>query len=766
MNAAIEEFNKIANHILSPHEIQDKLLGYTRIYSLEALPQMLKENPQWILWKPEYLQDKDKVNKIPINPKNYRNASSTNPATWTSYDEAVSALIPGYGLGFVLSTDDGLTGIDIDKCIADNWIEPWVQEIINELGSYSELSPSGTGIRIFVEGNWPPGGNRKGQLEVYTHGRFLTVTGNHLEGTPFTVEPRQEALNSLHKEHFDKQNTVEMPQQVPAPVFLSDSELINIAKKSKQGSEFMRLLAGDWQGVYESQSQADQAFCNMLAFWTGKNEAQIDLMFRSSGLYRAKWDQMHGAQTYGQMTITKAVADTRNVFEPRVIPLSSAQADFAKPAYFDEQGTFIPAWLAEDILQEYHIKFAAGDFWIYDGGVFRPGGDHTLEKLAQDKLGNATRTSRIKETLDYIKRETYSELPKPQHNLINLKNGRLNWKTGELMPHDPNIFEIVQLPVTYDFLALCPIYDRYMETTLDPEVIQLAEEIIGYCLLPDTRFEKAVMCTGAGRNGKSLFLFIIQKLLGSENVANVALQELEENKFRAAELLGKLANLFADLDARALKGSSFFKMLVTGDPLTAERKFKDPFSFVNYARLIFSANKLPRSADTTFAFYERWLIIPFENTFDVNNPDTDPDLRTKLSSSGELSGILNRDLSGLQRLCFVGRFTEPASVRAALNEYQRQNDSVMAFCDECVEAAPDKTLTKQDFYFSYKVWCESQGLKPVSQKKMKPSLVQVFPHVREGRNGNYGPRVWFGIELSEDAPRAYGFNNAQYDFLD
>ena len=334
------------------------------------------------------------------------------------------------------------------------------------------------------------------------------------------------------------------------------------------------------------------------------------------------------------------------------------------------------------------------------------------------------------------------------------------------MPHDPNSFEIVQLPVTYDFLALCPVYDHYMETTLDNDVIRLAEEIIGYCLLPDTRFEKAVMCTGAGRNGKSIFLYVIQQLLGPENVASVALQELEENKFRAAELLGKLANLFADLDARALKGSSFFKMLVSGDSLTAERKFKDPFSFANYARLIFSANKLPRSVDTTFAFYERWLIIPFEKTFDVRNPATDPDLRAKLAAPGELSGILNRALIGLQRLYFFGKFTEPASVRAALNEYRRQNDSVMAFCDNCVESAPDKILSKQDFYNSYKIWCENQGLRPVSQTKMKPSLVQVFPNISEGRDGRHGPRAWFGVELNDEAPKSYGYNNTQYDFMD
>ena len=138
MNAAIKELNKPSNPILSPQEIQKKLSHYTEIHSLRVLPQILTKRPQWILWKAEYIQDKDKVSKIPINPMNYRNASSTDPGTWTSFNEAMSALRSGYGLGFVLAADDGLTGIDIDKCITDGTIEPWAQDIINSLNSYTE----------------------------------------------------------------------------------------------------------------------------------------------------------------------------------------------------------------------------------------------------------------------------------------------------------------------------------------------------------------------------------------------------------------------------------------------------------------------------------------------------------------------------------------------------------------------------------------------------------------------------------------------------
>ena len=552
---AIETLDNKSKNSKTPNELAE----YTKIHSLDLIPQKLKEKNQWVLWKPKYRPDKDKVDKIPVNPRTYKNASSTNQATWATFDAAVKALKLGYGLGFVLIADDGLIGIDIDNCVNEGAMEPWAKEIINALNSYTELSPSRSGIRIFVQADWPAGGNRKGQLEVYAQGRFLTVTGSHLEGTSLDLECRQEAIDLLHSHYFSKEKVVEIPLQ-PSVITLSESDLVQIAKKSKQGAVFTRLLEGDWQGLYASHSQADQAFCNMLAFWTGKNEAQMDSFVRNSGLYRDKWDEMHGSQTYGKMTIAKAIADTRNVFQPKTITFSrrDPQDDFTKPAYFDEQGTFIPAWLAKDILNECHIKYAAGEIWIYDNGVYRSGGERILEKLAQDKLGDATRTGRIKETLDYIKRDTYSDLPRPQSTFINVNNGRLNWRTGILEPHNPNIFEIVQLAVTYDARATCPVFDKYLETTLEPDVIPLVEEIMGYCLIPNTKYEKEVMCTGAGRNGKSIFLFIIQTLLGHENISNVALQELEENKFRAAELLGKLANVFADLDARALKGQQLF----------------------------------------------------------------------------------------------------------------------------------------------------------------------------------------------------------------
>jgi hypothetical protein len=278
---------------------------------------------------------------------------------------------------------------------------------------------------------------------------------------------------------------------------------------------------------------------------------------------------------------------------------------------------FTPRLLGEALLARETYRYTASQLWIYRHGVYLPSGEASLRADAQGLLGNERRVDRINEALDYVEVATrLEEEPPPDCQYINVRNGRLQWAMGTLEPHTSTVFTTVQLPIEYDPVATCPAFDHYLHTTFEPDDIPLIEEILGWCLVPDRRFEKSVMLTGEGENGKSVFLDLVGYLLGETNVSNVALQDLEENRFRAAELYGKLANTFADLDARGLRSSSMFKTLTTGDWITAERKHGQPFRFRSYAKLLFSANKIPSSRDRTHAFYRRWLIIPFTQKFD------------------------------------------------------------------------------------------------------------------------------------------------------
>jgi putative DNA primase/helicase len=205
-------------------------------------------------------------------------------------------------------------GVDLDKCrdLESGVIEPWAEAIIDRSNSYTEISPSGAGAHVLVKARLPAGRRRTERFEIYDSGRYFTMTGQHLAGTPETVEERQDAIEALHRETFPASNPpngARPPQLVNA----TDEELIEKARKAKNGAAFARLWNGDWNG-YSSRSEADLALASMLSFWAGGDPVRTDVLFRASGLYRPKWDERHGAETYGDMTIRKALERTGETF--------------------------------------------------------------------------------------------------------------------------------------------------------------------------------------------------------------------------------------------------------------------------------------------------------------------------------------------------------------------------------------------------------------------------------------------------------------------
>ena len=427
--------------------------------------------------------------------------------------------------------------------------------------------------------------------------------------------------------------------------------------------------------------------------------------------------------------------------------------------FFGDHG-FIPKRLGDAIMERHHLKYAAERLWVYRAGVYHPNGEIIVKQEAHALLGETRHEGHIQETLRYIEVETYAPSPEMNPEIINLQNGRFSWRTKTMAPHTPEVFDIVQLPFAYDPSATCESFDRYCQTTfctiipeqepqIHHDVINLIHEVFGHCMAPDMRWEKTIMLLGDGENGKSVLLDTLTRLLGADHVSHVALQDLSENRFQSAELLGKLANIFADLDARALTSTTQFKMLTTGDPITAERKHQHPFTFTNYAQMLFSANRMPPSHDRSYAFYRRWIIIPFTRTFKSKHDGRDSRLREKLYQ--ELPGIFNQALGGLTRLYAQDGFTIPRLIQDALSAYQRDNDTVSAFAKECLESKDTGNITKQDLFRIYRRWCAIQGFKPVNQRELKKSLTQLFPKLDEYRaDSGKGPWEWVGIALTDD----------------
>ena len=286
-----------------------------------AIPRELTELPQWVAWRRE--EREGKTTKVPYTPATGKRASTTNSATWTPFEKASAASEEDRwgGIGFVFTGDDPYVGVDLDKCRNPDTgeIDPEAREAADALNSYTEISPSGTGLHVICRGSLPPGGRKRGTLEMYSEGRFFCMTGEHLEGTPLATEERREELAALHARYFGKAKPkVAQPVGVGKPSNPGDAELLEKAGTAKGGAKFTALMAGDWSD-YASQSEADSALCCKLAFWTGKDTSRIDRLFRQSGLYREKWDKPHhgDGSTYGQGTIQRALELTTEIYKPR-----------------------------------------------------------------------------------------------------------------------------------------------------------------------------------------------------------------------------------------------------------------------------------------------------------------------------------------------------------------------------------------------------------------------------------------------------------------
>jgi predicted P-loop ATPase len=280
-------------------------------------PQPLLVAPQWIGYRLE-VGKKGKPTKKPYNPMTGQLANVVEPSTWGTYDTAVQAIrqFGLSGIGFIFSDQDSFCGIDLDDCRNPETgeIEEWAKSIIARLQSYTEVSPSGTGIHIFVTGNLPPGARCKTKkIEIYSRHRFFTWTGWHLEGTSLTIEARETELAELHRELFPPKRSKAAKGGIvrSARIDGDDDDLLNRIRKSRQGNKFQRLWDGDTSEYQGDHSDADLALCSILAFWTAGDVTRIDRLFRRSRLMREKWDSRRRDSTYGAETVKRACSAVR-----------------------------------------------------------------------------------------------------------------------------------------------------------------------------------------------------------------------------------------------------------------------------------------------------------------------------------------------------------------------------------------------------------------------------------------------------------------------
>lgn len=309
----------------------------------DNIPQELKELPQWLVWRLE-LNDEGKWTKRPYRSKRpFTLADPTDPSTWSTFDKAAASNAkPNFnlnGIGFVLCEKDPYTFIDFDHVICDGKLEDWAQAYVAKIGSYAEVSQSGTGIHIVTRAVSPCKKGRKlGQCEIYDHDRYMICTGD-VWGDNLTLRDAQDEVNEFYAWAFPEKPTPIKPLTRVSTGLDTDRELLEKAFASRSGEKIRRLFNGDTSDHDDDDSAADLSLCCHLAFWTGRDAHRIDHLFRQSGLMRDKWDSRRGDSTYGAITIAKACESTSETYSSAIVqaPSGTEPTQTTPPAKVEEE---------------------------------------------------------------------------------------------------------------------------------------------------------------------------------------------------------------------------------------------------------------------------------------------------------------------------------------------------------------------------------------------------------------------------------------------
>lgn len=408
---------------------------------------------------------------------------------------------------------------------------------------------------------------------------------------------------------------------------------------------------------------------------------------------------------------------------------------------FGERGNLMVKTVSELIMQKYKfITFTdTMETLVYIDGLYRQQADRIIAVTVQSLLGDRSKERHQSEVLNFIKHATLVSRKNVYSGTryINMTNGIYDRETNELINHTNTIIFTHQIPIEYNPNAKCPHIQKFFTDVLQPEDALCTLEFFGYCLIPDTSIQKAVMLVGGGENGKSKLLGLLAAFIGYENTSRESLQGLEKDPYSGAELYGKLVNIFPDLPSAALFENSMFKTL-TGDDgeIRARKIYGQPFKYQNTAKLIFSANQAPPVPRGDYAYYRRWLIFEFVNTF--SGAKRDSKILEKITTPEELSGLFNLIIPALNNLMQVGKYTYSRTNEQVEKLYKIKSDPVAAFAEECIVYS-DSDTPKRDIYQKYAQWC--------NDKKIKMEAENIFAKRFKKLGYEQGRETFSGIRI-------------------
>ncbi len=421
---------------------------------------------------------------------------------------------------------------------------------------------------------------------------------------------------------------------------------------------------------------------------------------------------------------------------------------------YNSKGKIIPLEIAKRITKTLKVITLNDNeqMLYYKDGIYQPNTITKIKGMSQ-KIASEISKHEKQEVIETIKGNSYidrSEINKEKH-LIHLQNGIYNLEKDNLQPFNSEIISTTMLPIKYNNTAECNKAIKFITEVVGADQVDLIQEMFGYCLLKEYKFNKAFMLYGTGKNGKSTLLNLLTAFLGEENISTASLQEACYNKFARIRLYGKLANIHDDLPNAKVTSTGYFKMLTGEGRVHADIKHKEGFDFKNSAKMIFSANELPKSEDTTFAFFRRWETINFNNVFD--GKDCDINLLEKITTPKELSGLFNWSLNGLKRLLKNEGFSSSKTAEGIKEEWILRTDSLRAFINLCVEYAPTEYISKDEFARAVNEFCQYHNAAEITKQYIGQNLPAILPKTQAVRpldeNGKQ-IRAWGGIKFNEE----------------
>lgn len=713
-----------------------------------AIPIELKELNHWCGFKLQ--QRNGKTTKVPIDANTGQLGKSNDESTWASFQTALDSInkFNCDGIGFYfkppyfgIDLDDVRN--DIDRYLKDDDDDNLVAEFVDLMGSYSEVSVSGNGIHIIAKGELPEGGRRKGNVEVYDSGRFFVMTGKALGGYKHIVDDSDYGkINYLHNKYIA--NNEPSRKFNPSSDYgngLPVEKIIEIASNSKNGLRFKLFLNGGWEQFYESQSEADMAFANDLAFWTNRDYQMMDSIFRQSSLYRDKWDRKTGDSTYGDITLNKAIRECSNVFNPQPqddsfnLYVKDFDTKEVKKKFYSYDDTGNAARFTDTFGKVVRYSYVRKNWYFYNDKtweldqegkvkslvdeiltkmkrepVFVPDdGDEDAAKKALQKhikysRGSNGKTNMLKESQHLLPIQP-EQFDKDKH-LLNVQNGYIDLKTGDLHNHDKEKYFSKIASIEYTDKIDYPLWDDFLMQIFDGnrELINYMQRAVGYSLSGSTEEQVMFILYGNGRNGKSVFLDIITEMLGNYTT-NIQPQTLMVKPMSGsansdiARLQGARLVTTTEPNDGMRFDEGLVKQVTGGDKVTARFLYGDEFDYHPEFKLWMATNHKPIIRGTDDGIWRRMVIIPFT----VQIPDHQVDKNLKYKLRREMTAILNWAVEGYQEWRRTG-LNEPDLIKQQRGDYRREMDPVEQFIEDCCIRKDGERAKGSLLYQTYKEW--------------------------------------------------------------